>query len=193
MILKKAGVMFVLVLGIAVAACGGGKGEAKGSADAKVDVAPMDQLKGLSVDLQGQLDALMSPINEIDALVEQITSMPKRLNVNAKDLMAMCKVSLDGGQVQLSAEMNADAMVKAEVEGVLAKLKGIADGLKAIPQNTQALAAKAAAALVQVPALGAQVTGSASPRRRRRRRPTSSRSRRCRPTCRRRSKTCRRR
>jgi hypothetical protein len=45
---------------------------------------------------------------------------------------------------------------------VLAKLKGIVDGLKAIPQNTQALAGKAAEALVKLPALGAQVTASAT-------------------------------
>jgi hypothetical protein len=144
----------VLVFAMAAAACGGSKGESKSSEDAKEKVPAMDQLKGLSVELQAQLDALMAPINEIDALVAQITSMPQRLNLNASELMGMCKATVDGGQVQLSANINADAMAKAEVEGVLAKLKGIVDGLKAIPQNTGALASKAAEALVKVPTLG---------------------------------------
>ena len=148
----------VLVFAIAAAACGGGKGEASTSADAEAKVPVLDQLKGLSVDLQGQLDALLAPINEVDALVEQLTSIPKRLNLNAKELMGMFKATADGGQVQLSAEINADAMAKAEVEGVLAKLKGIVDGLKAIPENTKALTAKAGEALVKVPVLGAKAT-----------------------------------
>jgi hypothetical protein len=80
--------------------------------------------------------------------------MPARLKLNASELMGMFKATADGGQVQLSANINADAIAKAEVEGVLAKLKGIVDGLKAIPQNTQALAAKAGEALVKVPTLG---------------------------------------
>jgi hypothetical protein len=144
----------VLVFALAAAACGGGKGEAKSSDDAKDKAPAIDQLKGLSVDLQGQLDALMAPINEVDALVAQITSMPARLKLNASELMGMFKATADGGQVQLSANIEADAMAKAEVEGVLAKLKGIVDGLKAIPENTKLLAAKAGEALVKVPTLG---------------------------------------
>jgi hypothetical protein len=143
----------VLVFALA-AACGGKKGDAKSGDDAKDNRPAIEQLKGLSVDLQGQLDALMAPINEVDALVNQITSMPQRLNLNASELMGMFKATAEGGQVQLSANIEADAMAKAEVEGVLAKLKGIVDGLKAIPQNTQALAAKAGEAILKVPALG---------------------------------------
>jgi hypothetical protein len=144
----------VLVFAIAAAACGGKKADSNSSADAEVKVSAIDQLKGISVDLQAQLDALMAPINEVDALVEQITSMPARLKLNASELMGMFKASADGGQVQLSANIEADAMAKAEVEGVLAKLKGIVDGLKAIPENTKLLAGKAGAALVAVPTLG---------------------------------------
>jgi DNA repair exonuclease SbcCD ATPase subunit len=152
----------VVVLAIAAAACGGSKGDASGSAEAKVDLSAMDQLKGLSADLQAQLDALMAPINEVDALVEQITSMPQRLNVNASALMGMAKATVDGGQVAISADFTADAAVRAEVEGVLGRLKAIVDGLKAIPENPKALAAKAAEAIVAVPALGAKVTAEAN-------------------------------
>jgi len=152
----------VLVFAMAAAACGGGKSEASSSADAEAKVPAMDQLKGLSVDLQGQLDALMAPINEVDALVGQITSMPQRLGVDAKSLLGMAKATTDNGQISVSADFSADAAVRAEVEGVLAKLKGIVDGLKAIPQNTQTLAATAVEALVKVPVLGAKAQGEAT-------------------------------
>ena len=154
----------MLVFALAAAACGGSKGEAKGSADAQAqaDVPAMDQLKFISTDLQAHLNSLMAPINETDALITQITSMPQRLNLNMKALMGMCKATLDNGQIQIAADFNADAAVRGEVEGVLMHLKAIVDGLKAIPQNTQVLAAKAASAMVAVPALGAKVTAEAT-------------------------------
>jgi hypothetical protein len=152
----------VLVFAVAVAACGGGKGEAKTSANAQVDVPAMDQLKGISVDLQANLAALMAPINEVDALIEQVTSMPQRLGVNAKALLGMAKATVDGGQVAISADFSADAAVRAEVEGVIMRLKAIVDGIKAIPQNAQALTVKAGSAMVAVPALGAKVTAEST-------------------------------
>jgi hypothetical protein len=151
-----------LVFAVAVAACGGGKGEAKTSASAQAEVPAMDQLKFISADLQANLNALMAPINEVDALIGQITSMPQRLNLNVKSLMGMCKATLDNGQVQIAADFNADAAARAEVEGVLMRLKAIVEGLKAIPQNAQALTVKAGSAMVAVPALGAKVTAEST-------------------------------
>jgi hypothetical protein len=156
--------LVVLVFAVAVAACGGSKGEAKGSADAQAqaEVPAMDQLKFISTDLQANLNALMAPINEVDALIGQITSMPQRLNLNAKALMGMCKATLDNGQIQIAADFNADAAVRAEVEGVLMRLKAIVDGLKAMPQNAQALTVKAGSAIVAVPAIGTKITAEST-------------------------------
>ncbi|MCK9464072.1 MAG: hypothetical protein M0R80_31015 [Proteobacteria bacterium] len=162
----RVGGIVVLAVALAAAACGGSKGEAKSSADAQAgaqaDVPAMDQLKFISTDLQAHLNALMAPINETDALIGQITSMPQRLNVNAKALMGMCKATLDNGQVQIAAEFNADAAVRAEVEGVMMRLKAIVDGLKAMPQNAQVLTVKAGSAVVAVPALGTKITAEAT-------------------------------
>jgi len=152
----------IFIVSAAAAACGGGKGEASSSADAKVDLSAMDQLKGLSTELQGQLDALMAPINETDAVVEQLTSMPARLGVNASALMGMAKMTADSGQISISADFTADEAVRAEVEGVLTKLKGIVGGIQAIPENSKALGAKAAEALVMVPTLATKVTAEAN-------------------------------
>lgn len=162
----RVGGIVVIAVALAVAACGGSKGEAKSSADAQAgaqaEVPAMDQLKFISTDLQAHLNALMAPINETDALIGQITSMPQRLNVNAKALMGMCKATLDNGQVQIAAEFNADAAVRAEVEGVMMRLKAIVEGLKAMPQNAQALTVKAGSAVVAVPALGTKITAEAT-------------------------------
>jgi len=144
----------VILLAAAVAACGGKKGDAKASGEAEVKVPAVDQLRGISVGLQQQLGALMAPINEVDQLIAYVTGMPQRLGVSASALLGSAKATMDSGQVQISADLTADAAIRAEVEGVIVRLKAITDGLKAIPQNAQALAGQAAQALVAVPALG---------------------------------------
>jgi hypothetical protein len=165
---KCSKVLFVIVLASAAAACGGSKGEAKTAGEAKaagqakVNLSTMDQLKGLSTDLQAQLDTLMAPVNEVDALVNQITSMPSRLGVDSKALLATAKATVENGKVAVSADISSDAAVRAEVEQVLGKLKKTVDGLKAIPTNAKNLVAKAAQALVAVPVLGAKVTFEAN-------------------------------
>jgi hypothetical protein len=155
-------IVFVLALTAIAAACGGGKGEVKSSADASVDLSAMDQLKGLSTDLQAQLNALMSPITEVDALVNDITSLPSRVGVNASSLLTSAKATVDSGQISLSADLNVDATAKAEIDRVFGHLQAVVAGLKAIPANAQALATKAGEALVKLPALATKVTAEAN-------------------------------
>jgi hypothetical protein len=153
----------ILAVALAAISCGGsGKGETKTAADATVDLSAMDQLKGLSTGLQAQLDALMAPINEVDGLVGDITSMPSRLGVNASSLLSSAKATVDGGQISVSADLNVDAAVKAEIDNVLARLQAVVAGLKAIPSNAQALAAQAGEALLKLPALGTKVSAEAN-------------------------------
>ena len=153
--------LIVFAAAFAVAACGGSSEETKTAAEAKGTLSATDQLKALSVDLQAGMDALMQPINDTESLVNDITNLPAKLNLNATTLMSMAKATLDSGTVSISADLNLDANAKAEVEATLNKLKGIVQGLKAVPDRVQGLAAKATAALAQVPVLTAQVTTSA--------------------------------
>ena len=153
-----------LSMAILVAACGGGKGGAgaSGQAQAKADLSAMDQLKGLSADLQGRLDALMAPINEVDYMVSYLADMPARLGVDARSLLASARSTMDTGQISLSADLTSDAAVRAEIENVLARLRWIVGGLLAIPDNAKALATKAGQALVELPVLATRVTAEAN-------------------------------
>lgn len=155
----------VILLSAGIAACGGDKKETSTSADAaaEVDLDPIDELQGLSTSLQASVDALMSPINEVDGLINDITSLPTKLNLDAKSLMSMFSAQMSSdGQIEVSAEITTDEAVKAELQGMLARLKAIVDGLKAIPVNTKAVGAQAAAAVVRVPALATKVTTTAT-------------------------------
>jgi len=154
-----------ILLSLGIAACGGDKKETSTAADAsaQVDVDPIDELKGLSTSLQASVDTLMSPINEVDGLINDITSLPAKLNLDAKSLMSMFSAQISSdGQIEVSADITTDDAVRAELQGMLARLKAIVDGLKAIPANTKLVGAEAAAAVVRVPALATKVTTTAN-------------------------------
>ena len=153
-----------LSLGVMLAAaCGGSKGGKDGetAAEAEVDISAIDQLKGLSTELQVGVDEMMQPITDSEAVVDQITSLPDRLDLDAQALMAMASATLENGTVEISTDLDLTAEARAEVEAVLTKLQAIVDGLKATPERAKALTAKAATAMAQVPVLATKVTTSA--------------------------------
>lgn len=163
--MKKGILMVSLLLAIGLVACGGSKTKTNTSADAsaQVDIEPIDELQGLSSSLQASVDALMQPINDVDGLIDDITSLPTKLNLDAPSLMSMFSAQLSSdGTVEVSADITTDEMARAEIQGILARLKAIVDGLKAIPENTKMVAAQAATAVVRVPALATKVTTSAN-------------------------------
>jgi hypothetical protein len=122
----------------------------------------MDQLRGLAAGLEGQLNALMAPINEVDTMVTYVAEMPGRLGIDAGSLLSSAKATMDSGQISLSADLTSDAAVRAEIENVFLRLRWIVDGLKALPDNAQALAVKVGEALVKVPVLASKVTAEAN-------------------------------
>ncbi len=164
MLEKIAKRVLAVSLVVLTAACGGSKGGAgaSGQAQAKADLSAMDQLKGLSADLQGQLDALMAPINEVDYMVSYLADMPARLGLDARSLLASAKATAETGQLSLSVDLTSDAAVRAEVQNVFMRLQWIVDGLRAMPANAKALATKAGQAIVEVPVLATRVTAEAN-------------------------------
>lgn len=163
-------IVFALALCLSLAACGGSKKSSNNQGNAapgaagqvQVELTPMQELQGLSINLQAGVDALMSPINETQLLIDHITQMPARLGIDARSLMAMCSTTLNSGQIAFDASISPDAAIQAEIHGVLERLSFIVAGLQAIPQNVQALGQAAVEATAKVPLLATQVSTSAN-------------------------------
>ena len=163
-------IMIPIAICALLAGCGGSKKSSQtqtqanvaGGAQVQAELSAMDELKGLSANLQAGVDALMAPINETQQLIDHITAMPARLGIDVKSLMGMCSATLQSGQVSFSADFSADAAVQAEVHGVLERLNYIVAGLKAIPSNVKALGQSAIAATAKAPVLATQVSTSAN-------------------------------
>lgn len=100
---------------------------------AESDVDPLEELKGIPVAIQAEVDMVLQPINDVDVVIEQISSMPGRLGLDAKGLTALASASFSDGKVEINMEMSAEA--KAEVEALLNTVKGIGVGLKELPNR----------------------------------------------------------
>jgi len=142
------------------AACGGSSTEAEEPEEE--DVPAIQQLENIATDLQAGVDELMQPINDTQAVIDDITTLPDRLGMDASALMSMVGATMEGGEVSISADMNLDAEAKAELEAVMNRLKGIVEGLKAMPDRVKVMMGRVSAASAQVPVLATEVTTSAN-------------------------------
>lgn len=100
---------------------------------AESDVDPLEELKGIPVAIQAEVDMVLQPINDVDVVIEQISSMPGRLGVDAKGLTALASASFTNGEVSVNLDVSAEA--KAEIEALLTTIKGIGTGLKEMPSR----------------------------------------------------------
>lgn len=117
---------------------------------AESDVDPLEELKGIPVAIQAEVDMVLQPITDVDVVIDKISAMPGELGVDAEGLRGMAKASLTDGTVAVNMEV--DAEVKAQIEGVLETIKGIAVGLKETPE-------RAKTATGNIVKLGAKATG----------------------------------
>jgi len=102
---------------------------------AEGDVDPLVELQGIPDLIQAEIDLVLQPINDVDVVVDQVTTMPTRLGVDAAALTGLAKASLDGGSV--AVDLDVDVEVKAEIETLLETVTGIAVGLKETPERAK--------------------------------------------------------
>jgi hypothetical protein len=120
------------------------------SPDAQEDGDPMAELQGIPEKIQAEIDLVLQPINDVDVVIDQLTSIPTRYGMNAADVTAMASAKFDGGSVEFKADIAGEA--KTEIETMLTTIEGIAVGLKETPE-------RAKTATANIVELGVKATG----------------------------------
>lgn len=153
--MSRASLLFLLSVTLAAPSLGCGKKD-KGStnpdeaAEAEGEVDPLAELQAIPTQVQAEVDLVLQPITDVDVVIDQVTSMPQTLGVDAASLEGLAKASLENGEVAVNLDIAADA--KAEVEAVLVKIQGIVTGLKETPERVKT-------ATGNIVALGTKATG----------------------------------
>jgi hypothetical protein len=151
----------LLAFAVAVQGCGGGQKQSNTADSAKKDQTAMEELQAIPADVNGDVDALMKPIDDVQAVVDEITSLPSRLNISAKDMMAMAQGTLSNGTVDVKVNGDLTDDARAQITASLKKLKGVVDGLKSTPDKVVALGKKLVVVTAKVPVLATRVTAEA--------------------------------
>jgi len=118
---------------------------------------PLAALQNIPNEIQAEVDGVLKPITDVDVVIEQVTTLPTRHNLDAKGLRTMASATLEDGTVAVNLDVTAEA--KAEIEAMLNTVKGIGIGLKETPErattatkNILALGAKATALVAKLTA-----------------------------------------
>lgn len=153
--------VFVAMSVACATGCGGGA-NAKGAQSAESNVSAMDQLQAIPTGLEHDVAELTQPIDEVQAVIDDLTSLPKRHGIAAGDMAKMCKATFDSGtvNVQMSGDISAEA--RAELEASLKHLANIVSGLKATPNKVATMGKNLVAATAKLPVLATRVTAEAS-------------------------------
>jgi peptidoglycan hydrolase CwlO-like protein len=157
-------ILFSLILGTAVlsTACGGGGEGAKSSADAKADLSAMQELEAIPQELDAEVAELTKPIDDTQALIDELANLPKKHGISAGAFASMAKASIDDGKVEVQADAELAAEAKAELEAALGKLRATVVALKSTPDKAASLTKKLATFTAKVPTLATAVTASAT-------------------------------
>lgn len=126
------------------------KGTTNPDEAAESDTDPLEELKAIPTQIQGEVDMVLQPITDVDVVIDKIAAMPGELGVDATALTGLAKASLSDGTVEVNLDVDAEA--KAQIVAVLETVKGIGLGLKDTPARVKT----ATGNIVQ---LGAKATG----------------------------------
>ncbi len=126
------------------------KGTTNPDEAAEGEVDPLVELQTIPDQIQAEVDLVLQPITDVDVVIDQVTSMPQTLGLDAASLRGLAKASFENGEVSVNLDIAADA--KAEVEAVLVKISGIVTGLKETPERVKT-------ATGNIVGLGAKATG----------------------------------
>lgn len=152
---------------VCVTGCGGGAGGEEPetpASKASASVSAIDELKAIPSDLDAEVASLTKPIDDVQSIIDDVTSLPKKYGINGADAIRMAKATMETGSIEVKVKTkgNLTAEAKAEIESILVRLRDVVAGLKAIPEKTATLGAKVVIATTKVPVLATKVTGSAS-------------------------------
>jgi F0F1-type ATP synthase membrane subunit b/b' len=115
------------------------KGEKTENPDGAAKGDPVEELKATPNKIQAEIDAVLKPIDDAEALMADLESIPARYELSLADFKGMVQanfaVTEAGAEVELSADLSIDADAKAELAATIQQLKDIKVALATTPDR----------------------------------------------------------
>ncbi len=145
---------------LAVTMIGCGKGGPSSETSGSADLSAVEELKGIEQEINRAVDAVVAPIDETDALLNDLKSAPQRLDLDATAFGVALVAALQGAPIVGPDGAPLEAAAQAEIQQIGERLLAIVAKLQDTPDNVATLLAKVAEAIVKIPVLA--VAGQAS-------------------------------
>lgn len=149
--IKMRRIVTVLVLAFAMTACGG-SGGSKGEADNR---SSYEKLVQMPQDLEKAIKAVLSPIESVDTIVEQMAALPEKTKLE-KDALSKLMSSAFAGEAFSAPEGMEEGAAK-ELETFLTTLSEFKTNLINAPENALELVKNLPGMLVETTALYGKV------------------------------------
>jgi hypothetical protein len=96
-------------------------------------VDPLEELTRIPAVVEAEVQLVLAPIHDVDRVIEQLSTMPDRLGIDAGGLRALAIASLRDGNVAVGLELPAEA--RAEVEQLLVSIRDIGENVRRTPER----------------------------------------------------------
>jgi hypothetical protein len=150
------------LLGLAVANSACEEAKSPDSVESDESESPMEELQAIPVELSAQVADLTKPIDDVQKVIDQLTSIPKRYGIDAADMIAMAKATVESGKVDVTVSGDVSEDARAEIETALTTLNGAVVALRATPDRVASLVSRIATSSAKVPELAAKISVGAT-------------------------------
>jgi|GEM_PF-2890009 len=130
--------------------------------DAEADVDPVEALKATPDRIKAEIDMVLQPIDEAEALMAELETMPERYNISAADFKGLVQASFDSetGTVEISADLGIAADAQADLLAQLTALRELKMKLAATPETVKVAAENIATIGVETIGLATKTAAS---------------------------------
>jgi hypothetical protein len=115
------------------------KGEKTENPDDAEKGDPVEELKATPDKIQAEIDAVLKPIDDAEALMADLESIPARYELSLDDFKGMVAanfaVTEEGAEIELSADLSIAEDAKAELTATIQQLKDIKVALETTPDR----------------------------------------------------------
>ncbi len=75
----------------------------------------MEELKAIPKELDAEVANITKPIDDVQSVIDELASLPKKHGLAASDVSAMAKATFDNGTVDVKLNGDVGAEAKADV------------------------------------------------------------------------------
>lgn len=149
-------VMIVMVASLALVACGGSKKSSKSGGETDA----FAELQAIPAQVDAKVAGVMSPIDAVDSTLEQLSTLPKKLDISEEQFGELINSAL--AEQELAIPETVQGQNREQLTEFLGNIKSFQQNLIGTPAAAKDLVVELGETSARIPALATEVSTSAA-------------------------------